>query len=65
MNSNLKSTFVPQSNQSNADSDSVGREKGPIFHIQTGIRAGGFAEGRAARQAARGSTDAATWDRIL
>ena len=35
MNTDKKSTFVPQSNQSSAE-----QEKAPIFHVQTGLRAG-------------------------
>ena len=69
MDTNLKSTFIPQSNQPSADRDPIvqGREKAPVLHIQTGMRAGGFydwwqgvAEGY---NAADASTQ--TWDRIL
>ena len=42
MNSKMKSTFVPQSKQTSADSQSAGQEKTPTLHIQTGVRAGGF-----------------------
>jgi hypothetical protein len=36
MDTNLKSTSIPQSNQTNTE----GREKVPTFHLQTGLRAG-------------------------
>ena len=47
MNANLKSTSIPQSNQTSTDSgfvvrgtDSQSPVKAPTFHVQTGIRAG-------------------------
>ena len=42
MDNDLKSTFVPQSDQPRADGDAAERGKAPTFHVQTGIRAGGF-----------------------
>ncbi len=49
----IKSTFTPQSEQTSADTDSAGRGKTPTFHVQTGIRAGGFREAFRARRSAR------------
>ena len=47
MSTDLRATSIPQGNQMSTDRDSVvrgsdsqGRVKAPIFHIQTGIRAG-------------------------
>jgi hypothetical protein len=44
MDTNLKSTIVPESRRTSADSDSGFDERGkaPTFHVQTGVRAGGF-----------------------
>ena len=54
MGTDLRATSIPQSNQMSTDSDSVvrgidsqTREKDPIFHVQTGIRAGARADWRA------------------
>jgi hypothetical protein len=62
MSTNLRSTCVSQGKQMSTDSDSVVRgtdsqvlAKASIFHIQTGIRAGGPSHARAARQSARAS----------
>jgi hypothetical protein len=40
MDNDLKSTFVPQSHRTSADSDSDGRGKSPTLHVQTDLRAG-------------------------
>lgn len=42
MDNHVKPTFVPQSDQSSPDGDSAVRSKTPTFHVQSGIRAGGF-----------------------
>ena len=42
METDLKLTFVPKSDQTRADRDAARREKSPTFRVQTGIRAGGF-----------------------
>jgi hypothetical protein len=62
MDNDLKSTFVPQGEQTSADSGFDERGKAPTFHVQTGIRAGGFydwwqgvAEGWNARDRATGA----------
>jgi hypothetical protein len=40
MDTNLKSTSIPESRQTSADSDSARRSKIPTFRVQTSIRAG-------------------------
>jgi hypothetical protein len=62
MSTNLRSTSVSQDKQMSTDSDSVVRAtdlqvlaEASIFQIQTGVRAGGPSQARAARQAARAS----------
>ena len=62
MSTDLRATSIPQSNQTSTDSDSVvrgsdsqARAKASVFHIQTGIRAGGPAAANAAREAIRGA----------
>ena len=42
MKTDLKSTFIPKSDQTNADREATGQSKTPTFHVQTGVRAGGF-----------------------
>ena len=42
MENDLKSTSIRQSDQTPADSDATERGKTPTFHVQTGVRAGGF-----------------------
>jgi len=42
METNLKSTFVLISDQTSADCEAAGQSKTPTFHVQTGVRAGGF-----------------------
>ncbi len=56
METNLKSTQIPQSHQTRADGSSAQRSKTPTLHVQTGIRAGGWREAREARRAARSSS---------
>jgi hypothetical protein len=42
MKSKLKSTYIPKSDQASPDRDAAGQSKNPTFHVQTGVRAGGF-----------------------
>jgi hypothetical protein len=56
MDNDLKSTFVPESHQTCADSGFDERGKAPTFHVHTGIRAGRFRDRMAERRAARSSS---------
>ena len=42
MGNDLKSTSIPQSHQTRAESDAAGRGTAPTLHVQTGVQAGGF-----------------------
>ena len=42
MKTDLKSTYIPKSDQTSADREAAGQSKTPTFHVQTGVRAGGF-----------------------
>jgi hypothetical protein len=42
MKTELKSTYIPKKDQTSADREAAGQSKTPTFHVQTGVRAGGF-----------------------
>ena len=42
MDTKVKSSVDPRSNQPGVDRKAVGGEKAPVFHVQTDVRAGGF-----------------------
>jgi hypothetical protein len=44
MDTKLKSASIPRRQKTHADSDTASRGKTPTFHVQTGVRAGGFFE---------------------
>ena len=69
MDTKVKSTVVPQNNQPTVDGNPIepGREKAPTFHVQTGLRAGGFYDWWGGASEGYNAADASTqtWDRIL